>query len=346
MEPTPRVNQKPIQTAGIRAMFLVWSHPQGSHRSQFFCENLGMELHYAYLISKKGFWAALFKYPLQAIQTIWILFKIKPQLVFVQDPPTFAPLIVWICQFILSFEFIIDTHTQRHCLVHFEILMPLRKFLAKRALTNIVTNTDLRDMITEWNAPAMVMEDPPLPMRHQVVSKSLDGEFNVVWVNTGSPDEPRDTFFEMARQLSHVTFYVTSDYSRNSELRHYQSLATENVHFTGHLPDDDFYQLLKSANVVLTLTAWNYTLQQGACEAMWLGRPVITSDWQVLRDYFEDGAIFVENTVESLSSAIIEMQAKTEQYAERISNVSELRHQDWDNQVSELMTLLNSTFKP
>ena len=182
-------------------------------------------------------------------------------------------------------------------------------------------------------------------MRHQVVSNPLAGEFNVVWVNTGSPDEPRAIFFEMASQLTDVTFYVTSDYSRNSELRHYQNTATENIYFTGHLPDDDFYELLKSADVVLTLTAWNYTLQQGACEAMWLGRPVIISDWQVLRDYFEDGAIFVENTVESLSSAIVEMQAKGDKYAERISNVSELRHQDWDRQVDELMTLLTSTFK-
>ena len=119
-----------------------------------------MQLQYAYLIRKKGFWAALIKYPLQAIQTIWILFKFRPQLVFVQDPPTFAALIVWICQLILPFEFIIDTHTQRHCLVHFEILMPLRKILARRALTNIVTNTNLRNMIVEWDAPAMVMGRP------------------------------------------------------------------------------------------------------------------------------------------------------------------------------------------
>ena len=329
---------KPLEH--IPSLFLVWSHPQGSHRSQFFAEIFGIRLQYVYFTRRRGaFWAAL-KYPEQALQTIWVLFKYRPKLVFIQDPPTPAAFIVWLCGLILPLRFIIDTHTQKHLLVDYNFLWGMRRFVARRALTNIVTNEYLAEMIRAWGAVATVMEDPPLPL--EVKSRDLEGDFRVVWVNVGAVDEPRDVFFEAARRLPNVHFYVTSDYQRNEGLKQYQANASENVHFTGHLPDADYYSLLKSADVVLTLTNWNHTLQQGACEAMWLGTPVITSDWSMLRDYFPKGVLFVDNTVESLLAAVRQMQDDLPRYQAEIVETAALKRADWDRQVAQLMEIIRS----
>lgn len=331
-----------LEEVGIKTMFLVWSHPQGSHRSQFFSETLGMNLQYVYFIRRRGGFYAALKYPIQALQTMWILFRKRPRLVFIQDPPTLAAFVVWLCGFILNLDFIIDTHTQRHELVDYPFLYGMRRFLAKRALTNIITNEYLKSRVEEWEAIATIMEDPPLPIVDKVQAKYLSDAFNVVWVNVGAVDEPREIFFEAAQQLPNIRFYVTSDYERNAELQAYKKSASENVIFTRHLPDDEYYQLLKSADVVLTMTTRNHTLQQGACEAMWLGRPVITSDWGMLRQYFTQGALFVDNTVDSLKNAVLEMRQNHTQYVEEIAELDELRRADWEKQVAELMDIIKS----
>lgn len=323
------------------SMFLVWSHPQGSHRSQFFAELFGMRLQYVYFTRKRGAFAAALKYPVQALLTIWVLFKYRPKVVFIQDPPTLAAFTVCLCSFILPLRFVIDTHTQRQLLVDYKFLWGMRRFVARRAATNIVTNETLAEMIRAWGAKATVMEDPPLPLQPEAIE--LDGKFKIVWVNVGAVDEPRAIFFEAARQLPEFSFYVTSDYQRNAELRDYQAKASKNVHFTGHLPDDNYYQLLKSADAVLTLTLWDYTLQQGACEAMWLGRPVITSDWSMLRNYFKLGAIFVDNTVDSLVLALRKMQAEHEQYSREIVQNAAAKRAEWEDQVGDLLRVINNS---
>ncbi len=332
--------QKPLEDAKIRSMFLVWSHPQGSHRSQFFAAILGMRLQYVYFTRRRGAVAAALKYPVQALMTVWVLLRHRPRLVFIQDPPIPAALVVWLCSFIIPLRFIIDTHTQRHLLVDYPFLWGVRRFVAQRALTNILTNTYLANIVKAWGASAIVMEDPPLPFADTVETKPLEGAFRVIWVNVGASDEPRDIFFAAACQLPEVRFYVTSDYGRNAELAAYQSTASANVTFTGHLPDADYYQLLKSADAVLTLTTRDHTLQQGACEAMWLGRPVITSDWSMLRQYFPQGAVFVENSVESLLAGIATMQAAHEAYRADMIDLSRQKRRDWDEQVTALMTVI------
>ncbi len=342
MATSTKPKQKPIESLGIRAMFLVWSHPQGSHRSQFIADYLGMPLQYVYFTKRRGALAALLKYPVQALLTIWVLIRHRPQLVFVQDPPIVGAFVVWFCSFILPLRFIIDSHTQRHCLVEYPFLLSTRRFLAGRALTNIVTNSFLETMVRTWDAAAIVMEDPPLPFADSIKAIPLDGIFNVVWVNVGALDEPRDIFFQAAEALPDITFYVTSNYDRNKELRLYKKHASANVVFTGHLPDHDYYQLLKSADVVLTLTTRDHALQQGACEAMWLGRPVITSDWAMLRAYFTHGALFVDNSVASLIDGLTEMQNQHPKYVETIQELIPLRRADWENQVRDLMTIIES----
>jgi len=333
----PDGQRHPIEVADIDAIFLVWSKPQGSRRSQYFAQALGIKLHNVYFTQRRGAFYAIVKYPIQALQTIWLLMRVRPQLVFVQDPPTPAALVVWFCGLFLNIKYIIDTHTQRKLLVDYDILWRIRRFVGKRAMTNIVTNDYLAGLLQEWDAPNIVIGDPALPFAKTVNKKQLDEGFTVLWINVAAVDEPRHIVQAAARQLSHITFYITGDYDRKAELRSFKQESPENMIFTGYTPDDEYYQLLKSVDVAITLTTRDHTLQAGACEAMWLGRPIITSNWEILRDYFPHGTLFVDNTTESLIEALQDMQDNYAKYEADILKLDAYHRKRWQQQINALM---------
>ena len=54
----------------------------------------------------------------------------------------------------------------------------------------------------------------------------------------------------------------------------------------------------------MCLTTHDHTMQRGAYEAMVLEKPLITSDWNVLRETFYRGTIHVDNTAEEIAKAV------------------------------------------
>jgi glycosyltransferase involved in cell wall biosynthesis len=46
----------------------------------------------------------------------------------------------------------------------------------------------------------------------------------------------------------------------------------------------------------MCLTTHDHTMQRGAYEAMALGKPLVTSDWGILRDTFSRGTIHIDNS--------------------------------------------------
>ncbi len=157
-------------------------------------------------------------------------------------------------------------------------------YLSRRAIVTIVTNSYLERIVLEWGAPAFVMIDPPIHcLSFEDADIHLDS-FNVMVVSSVSYDEPIDNILQTARSLPDVHFHVTGKYhERRPEV---VAHAPENVTFLGFLPDDQYYGLMKEIQVVMCLTTENHTLQSGANEALWLGKPIITSDWPLLQKNF------------------------------------------------------------
>ena len=56
------------------------------------------------------------------------------------------------------------------------------------------------------------------------------------------------------------------------------SAKPDNVRLTGFLPDSDYVGLILASDAVIALTTMDHTMQRGAYEAVYLGRPVITSN--------------------------------------------------------------------
>ena len=79
----------------------------------------------------------------------------------------------------------------------------------------------------------------------------------------------------------------------------------------------------------------------GCYEAVAAEKPLITSDKQVLRDYFNE-AVFVENNPESICSGIKKVLKNPDCYRKKISVLKEEIEKKWDNHFSALDTALQN----
>ena len=66
----------------------------------------------------------------------------------------------------------------------------------------------------------------------------------------------------------------------------------------------------------MTLTTRDYTMQMGAYEALSLERPIITSDWQILRNSFGPSAVYTNNSSENIKKCVIELLENKEKFLE------------------------------
>jgi glycosyltransferase involved in cell wall biosynthesis len=141
--------------------------------------------------------------------------------------------------------------------------LPLQKFLARRAITNIVTNQHWAEVIHSWSADVFILLDP-LPTLSEGPEFAVEPGFNVVFITIFAPDEPIDAVLEAARQLQNVHFYITGDTQCKPDS--FFADVPPNVTFTGFLPDPQYVGLLRAVQAVMALTTRDYTLQGGGFE--------------------------------------------------------------------------------
>jgi hypothetical protein len=81
-------------------------------------------------------------------------------------------------------------------------------------------------------------------------------------------------------------------------------------------------------------------MQRGACEAVWLAKPIITSDWPVLRAHFHKGTVHVENTVGGIQTGIRQMRENLPQLEQEIVVLQQERQLEWNSKYQLLMQLI------
>lgn len=243
----------------------------------------------------------LFKYIAQAIETWRILRREKPRTVFVMTPPPFAALPVWLYCRLTGGHVFIDAHSAAFFHRRWKHIQFVQRFFSRRARATLVTNEHLEALVRRWDAPALIVPDVPIrfrdPQPYPVARKPA-----ITLVCTFAHDEPVGLFLEAARGLPDVQFYVTGNPADADP----QVLAAkpDNVTLTGFIPRAQYVGLLLASDAVMTLTTRDNTMQRGAYEAIYLGRPVITSDHAFLRREFPLGTVHVELTAAGIRRGV------------------------------------------
>ena len=326
------------------AIFIVWGPPGHGPRSQVFAREIGIEQPYFIQSTlKRGWWVAPFKYLTQSIKTIQVLLDKKPSLVFVQSPPSLAAWVIFFYSLITGCEYIIDAHSTAMLSPIWTSPKWFNRLVARRALTTIVTNEHFQKKIRLWGANSLVIRDIPTNFVKGHYSM-LNGPFNVTVVNSFGPDEPLTEVLSAAHNLPDIHFYITGRIRES-----HQNLVTtspENVTFTNFLPNEQYYALLASSQAVLCLTTRDHTMQRGACEALWLGKPLITSNWPLLREYFYQGTVHIDNTAEDIQAGIHQIRADLKFYEKEIVDMQTSRRKEWLTKKAELINLVHHQDNP
>jgi glycosyltransferase involved in cell wall biosynthesis len=319
------------------ALFMVWGPPSHGPRSRVFASELGIPIEFVYSTRRRGMLVAPWKYTYQAVRTASILMRRRPSLLFVQSPPSFVVLAAWMFSLVSGSRFVVDAHSGAFLSPHWERPRWLRRFLARRALSTIVTNERFAQQIRDWGGTASVLRDIPTTF---APGEALprDDRFTVMVVSTFAADEPLAQTVEAAREVSDVHFYVTGNLKRADPA--VVARAPGNVEFTGFIPDDVYYGTMNAADAVLCLTTRDNTMQRGACEALSMGRPIITSDWELLRSYFSEGTVHVDATADAIAEGVRRMRSEHERMTAEIRNLQRRQQEEWIEASDSLARLI------
>jgi glycosyltransferase involved in cell wall biosynthesis len=294
----------------MKPTYISWA-PYCS-RSDHTARELGGTSHMVYRSSfGSNLLTVWIKYFVQALDTWRILRAERPGAVFVMSPPVFAVLTVWAWCRLHKVPYVVDAHTAAFLHPRWRRLQWLQTGLCRRAATTIVTNEHLAERLRQAGASATIVRDVPIEYR-VTDAYHPEGPFSVAVVCSFNYDEPIEEILGAAAQLPDVRFYMTGD-PRKLQKRPSPPIPS-NVVLTGFLSDEAYGSLLTNASVVLTLTTRDHTMLRGAYEAVYQSTPVIVSDWPVLRDAFDSGAIHVDNSVAAIVDAVRRMRAELSRY--------------------------------
>ena len=317
--------------------FVDWA--KDCSRSDAYVRELGMSLirHHR---NRGGLGATAYKYAWQLFQTTRDLVRQRPTRVMCMSPSPLTALPVWLYCKATGSEFVIDAHTGAFMGAPWDRLPWIQPFFTRRALATIVTNARLADVVREQGGRPVVVPDVPTE-RAADGSASLGDGFHVVFVASWGLDEPLGEVIAAARALPDVVFHVTG-----KPKPHHAELVRElpaNVKLTGFLDRQRYLATVAAADVVLALTTRDHTMQRAAYEAVYLGTPIVISDWPILRENFEGAAVFTANDPESLTRAITSARVEAGRLrcgAERLRNAKLAR---WENNRRTLQALLGTT---
>jgi len=316
----------------MRTSFITW-YPY-CRRSDTIAEALGGTSHLIHYLSFKRMLHAPLKYVLQTVATLRVLRKERPELVLVAVPPIFAALPVWLYACRRGARFVIDAHTGIFEHARWRWLLPLTRALMRRADAVIVTGPHLRQLVTSWGARAVIIGDVPVRFGPGRTPAPCHGP-RIVVVNTFSVDEPVDTLLAAARALPDTHFFITGDtrYARPAWLAE----RPANVTFTSFVSEEDYAGLLRAADVVVVLTTTDHTMQRGAYEAVALGKPLVTSDWGLLRETFSRGTIHVANQPDAVADGVRRALAERDVLAREMNELRHERRQLFSTRIQELL---------
>lgn len=315
-----------MSRSGPRELFLVWGPPSHGPRSRVFARTLGIPIEFVFSTRRRGAWVAPFKYAYQLFATLLILWRRRPDMVFVQSPPSLAPLIVAVYCRISGASFVVDAHSDAMLSPRWTRPRFLYRWMSRAAAATIVTNHSFAEAIERDGGTALVVRD--IPTSFQLGDPpQVPGGSNIMVVSSFAADEPLAAIKEAARMVPDVHFHMTGSPDR-ADPSMLEDLPP-NLALTGFLADEDYYALMNTCDAVMCLTTRDNTMQRGACEALSLGRPIITSDWPLLRDYFHLGTVHVAPTAQDIATGVERILGKHDHYTQEMRLLGEHQEAEW-----------------
>ena len=265
----------------------------------------------------------LVRYVQSIFGTISILRWTRPKTVFAQCPSLVLAVLLAAIKPFFAYTLVLDTH---NIIVDKEYLSnPLVRFLVtfafKKSAFVIVSNEGLFHSVETLGGNPVVLpdkiptlSDSSLPERFASMSSPI-----TVLIASYASDEPIGLVLEAFKSSnSPGTLFVTGKKSRAGKLLRFSS---DRVVFTDFLEYQEFDGLIREADLVIDVTVLDNCLVCGAYEALAAGVPMLLSDNQASRSWFNSGCLFADNDINAYQKAMSEFFGNIEHFREGIKEL-------------------------
>ncbi|MEO8017801.1 MAG: glycosyltransferase [Pseudomonadota bacterium] len=243
-------------------------------------------------------------------KTFGMVRREKPAIVYFQNPSiVLATLIVAMKVLRLTRATIVgDYHNAG---VYPPVARFLVPWLVRHADLTIVSNQNLASVVESMGGRALPMPDP-IPVLAPASHRPATGSFEVLFVCSWADDEPIADVMRAAQSLLDTEPNLTVSITGRPKLEKigWRDPVPANVKLTGFLSEHDFDRQLTHADLILDLTTRADCMVCGAYEATAAQVPMILSDNPPTREYFNKGALFTDNSANSIAALIRDARAQ------------------------------------
>jgi glycosyltransferase involved in cell wall biosynthesis len=261
--------------------------------------------------------------------------------VIASNPPIFPGLIALLYAKLARVPFVLDSHTGSFGLKGDRVsrlLLPAHAWLTRRAAATLVAADELAERVRTWGGRPQVLHEAP-PRWEVAPPAPLGDPPTVLVVSTFDHDEAVEHVVEAARLAPEIAFRLTGDLRKCP--REVRESLPANIELVGFLRGDDYVRAVASADFVMALTTEPRSVVRAGYEAVYARRPLVVSDWPVLRDVFPY-ATHVENAPDAIATGLRAAIARHAELREAAPVALELQRGRWDRQLATLQATLAS----
>jgi glycosyltransferase involved in cell wall biosynthesis len=310
-------------------------------RSAEIAEALGGRAYTIFPLAEGKRLHATVRYVIGTVLTLAYLVREDPSAVVTTNPPVILGLIALGWARLRGIPFALDSHPGafgRHGDRVSARLLPLHRFVARRASVTLVTADAWVETVHDWGGRGLVVHEAPghwgsmKPQTRRAASRP-----QVLFVSRFSRDEPVEEAVAAAALVPEIDMLVTGrleDLSADLAAQ-----APPNVSFVGFLPPERYEALVAATDLLVALTTEPTSVMRCAYEAVYARKPLLLSDWPICRELFPF-AVAVSNDAESIAKGLKHAVEVLPELAERADEALELQTSRWQAQLTALVTAL------
>lgn len=316
--------------------FVAWRAVSG--REAEIAEALGGQARCFYPRRLSGRSLVPLRYAVSALATTAYLARHRPRAVIATNPPVLPGLLALAYGRLVGAPVLLDSHPSSFGRKGDRLsarLLPLHAWLARRVTATLVTTEDWVRQVAAWGGRAQIVHEAPSGWAASR-PRALPDRPVVLFAGVFAADEPAAEVVEAARRLPAVDLHVTGDpRCCPPPLR---ATAPPNVTFLGLLAEPRYRQAVRQADVMLALTTEPTSVMRAAYEAVYAGRPLVVSDWPVLRELFPH-AVHVANHAGAIEAGLTEALRRHGELAAACPAAASAQRARWEGQLSALRQL-------
>lgn len=311
----------------------IWITWEKQRRNREIAKRIGVVLYeWSYIDKIEN---RIVKYLFGLAKTSFLLFNLKPSIVFCQNPSIILSVFVCLISRIFLFRVIVDTHNAGLFPAggRYKILLRISKLIQRLAFLNIVTNTKLKYYVEKNGGKAFVLPDP-IPEFSEMPIQTFEHPFTILFICSFADDEPYENVFSAADIIGDLYhMYVTGNYKKKSIN---PKVIPTNVTLLGYISETEYVKMIHSVDITIDLTDRENCLLCGAYESVAAEKPMVISNTEVLREYFDKGAVYTDNTACDIALSIKKAQNEFVRLKNEIQQLKIEKQGKWTEKMEKL----------